>query len=680
MTTHKFPLLLEIHSHKSLQDSTYQRTIRRELLQTQDHTLRSISRLGTNLTISLRYIYDPDNSPKLKTYLLINQPHNTQTEEHSQEILSLLTKGKLSEFFTLTPQPNLSICQNLEWVQIIGEILKHEELIESQNYYIPHFFEANPTNDMSAVCDVIQRADSKLILEITLQTHDNSNQKSWVNAINQMLTQLEKVNASGTKDNLLSVTLALYQKYQQLYPSSDLFQYSIKALAENWGDASVVLSTLIEHATKETPHGKQCRIVKVNKSNPAFSESLEATKKVEISTAIEWEGWQKNISQMLIKNAIEPQKKGLGTFSNSSGNLPDKPSFSVPNAPLFTGGINSDPNQSLPQLYNTVSDGSALAKLSSTPPPSRIVDLKPLHRLASAQEITGFFRIAVSQVNNTTSFEETVKMLPQILPIEDVIKKYGHLINEDTYIVGVEESGEPCLSNYKDIGHRLVAGVPNSGKTNFINSMIYQFLYASHKIQAEREIYIADFKEGLDYYRITRRYPNVKLVTEFDEFASLLNSLVQKYKQRLNDLKTHDVESLAELRAKCNTQDHRILLFIDEAASIVNAERSIKANIYRDLETLVLKSRIADINMFYCTQQPADPNVTPGPILYNLDERVVFRVQSTISTRLLDDDRAGNLPVNPKGRAIYRGLEAEIKLIATPYVPKNIWTKDSLFN
>ncbi|MEG4284545.1 FtsK/SpoIIIE domain-containing protein [Microcoleus sp. A006_D1] len=651
--------------------------LRKNLLQTQQQLIR---RLGTNLTISLRYIYDPDNSPKLKTYLLINQPHNTQTEEHSQEILSLLTKGKLSEFFTLTPQPNLSICQNLDWVQIIGEILKHEELIEPQNYYLPHFFEANPTNDMSAVCDVIQRADSKLILEITLQTYDNPNQKSWVNAINQMLAQLEKVNASGTKDNLLSVTLALYQKYQQLYPSSDLFQYSIKALAENWGDASVVLSTLIEHATKETPHGKQPRIVKVNKSNPAFSESLEATKKVEISTAIEWEGWQKDIGEKLIKNAIEPQKKGLGKFSSNSANLPDKPSFSAPNAPLLTGGLNSEPNQNLPQLYNTVSDGSALAKLSSTPPPSRIVDLKPLHRLASAQEITGFFRIAVSQVNNTTSFEETVKMLPDILPIEDVIRKYGHLINEDTYIVGVEESGEPCLSNYEDIAHRLVAGVPNSGKTNFINSMIYQFLYASHKIQAEREIYIADFKEGLDYYRISRRYPNVKLVTEFDEFASLLNSLVQKYKQRVNDIKTHDVESLAQLRAKCNTQDHRILLFIDEAASIVNAERSIKANIYRDLETLVLKSRIADINMFYCTQQPADPNVTPSPILYNLDERVVFRVQSTISTRLLDDDRAGNLPVNPKGRAIYRGLEAEIKLIATPYVPKDIWTKDSLFD
>jgi len=662
---------------------TGQTELPKNILQTQQQLISSISRLGTNLTVSLRYIYDPNQSPKLKTYLLINHPHNTQSEEHSEQILSLLTKGKLSQFFTLTPQPNLTIFQNLDWVKVIGEILKHEEFIEPQNYYLPHLFEANQNNDMSAVCEVIHRLDSKLILEITLQTYDNPNQKSlWVNAINQMLAQLDKVNAttSGIKDNILSVTSALYQKYQQSYPNSDLFQYRIKALAENRADAFPVLDTLINHAIKETAHGKRCRIIQISKEKAGFSESLEATKNVDISSAIEWEGWQKNNSQMSISQAIQPQKKGLAKFVGDAGILPDKPSLYHQNQPPLIGGVNSESNQNLPQLYNPVSDGSGLAKLSSTPPPSRIVDLKPLHRLATAQEISGFFRIAIPPVNNTTSFEETVKMLPQILPIEDVIKKYGHLINEDTYIVGVEESGEPCLSNFEDIAHRLVAGVPKSGKTNFINSMIYQFLYASHKIKAEREIYIADFKEGLDYHLIVRRYSNVKLVTEFEDFASLLNSLVQKYKQRLNEMITQDVESLAQLRAKCNTQDHRIILFIDEAASIVNAERSIKGNIYRDLETLVLKSRVADINIFYCTQQPADTNVTPSQILYNLDERIVFRVQSNISTRLLDDDRAASLPVNPKGRAIYRGLDAEPKLIATPHVPKDIWAKDSLFN
>ncbi len=665
MIYQSYSICFEIHPQRSIQEAS-KTELRKNLLQTQQQLIR---RLGTNLTISLRYIYDPDNSPKLKTYLLINEPHNTKTEENSQEILSLLTKGKLSEFFTLTPQPNLSICQNLEWVQIIGEILKHEELIEPQNYYLPHFFEANPTNDMSAVCDVIQRADSKLILEITLQTHDNSNQKSWVNAINQMLAQLEKVNASGTKDNLLSVTLALYQKYQQLYPSSDLFQYSIKALAENWGDASVVLSTLIEHATKETPHGKQCRIVKVNKSNPAFSESLEATKKVEISTAIEWEGWQKNLSQMLIKNAIEPQKKGLAKFSSNSANLPDKPSFSAPNAPLLTGGINSDPTQNLPQLYNTVSDGSALAKLSSTPPPSRIVDLKPLHRLASAQEITGFFRIAVSRSAADVPIEAFSNKLPEKLNIEDVVREHGKLITEDSYIVGIDENGKPCISDFSKIPHRIVAGGTGSGKTNFISSVIYQFLYAD----PSREIYIIDFQAGLHYQFMVDQQPTIKMVTQLQECAKVFGQLWDEHEKRRQQMLEKRVRSLKDLKEKHDISIPRILLIIDEAFYIKTADRDIKKTIETHLNNLAAQSRVTAIHIIYCSQTPTS-DIIDTQTSNNMGEKVIFRIDSsTDSMRLLGETTAADLPVDPKGRAIYKGLDGKPKLVGTPKVPDEIW-------
>ncbi len=665
MIYQSYSICFEIHPQRSIQEAS-KTELRKNLLQTQQQLIR---RLGTNLTISLRYIYDPDNSPKLKTYLLINEPHNTKTEENSQEILSLLTKGKLSEFFTLTPQPNLTICQNLDWVQIIGEILKHEELIEPQNYYLPHFFEANPTNDMSAVCDVIQRADSKLILEITLQTHDNSNQKSWVNAINQMLAQLEKVNASGTKDNLLSVTLALYQKYQQLYPSSDLFQYSIKALAENWGDASVVLSTLIEHATKETPHGKQCRIVKVNKSNPAFSESLEATKKVEISTAIEWEGWQKNLSQMLIKNAIEPQKKGLAKFSSNSANLPDKPSFSAPNAPLLTGGINSDPTQNLPQLYNTVSDGSALAKLSSTPPPSRIVDLKPLHRLASAQEITGFFRIAVSRSAADVPIEAFSNKLPEKLNIEDVVREHGKLITEDSYIVGIDENGKPCISDFSKIPHRIVAGGTGSGKTNFISSVIYQFLYAD----PSREIYIIDFQAGLHYQFMVDQQPTIKMVTQLQECAKVFGQLWDEHEKRRQQMLEKRVRSLKDLKEKHDISIPRILLIIDEAFYIKTADRDIKKTIETHLNNLAAQSRVTAIHIIYCSQTPTS-DIIDTQTSNNMGEKVIFRIDSsTDSMRLLGETTAADLPVDPKGRAIYKGLDGKPKLVGTPKVPDEIW-------
>jgi hypothetical protein len=663
------PICFEIYPQRSIQE-TSKTELRKNLLQTQQQVIRSISHLGTDLTISLRYIYDPHNFPKLKTYLLINRPHNTHTEEHSEQIISLLTKGQLSQFFTLTPQPNLTPLQNLDWVQVIGEILKHEEFIEPQNYYLPHLFEANQTNDMSAVCEVIHRLDSKLILEITLQAYENPTQKSfWVNAINEMLAQLDKVNAntSGIKDNILSVTSALYQKYQQSYPNSELFQYSIKALAENRADAFPVLDTLINHAIKETPHGKRCRIIQISKDKPGFSESLEATKNLDISSAIEWEGWQKNNSQMSISQAIQPQKKGLGKFGNSVS-LPDKPSFNHQSQPPMIGGINSEQNPNLPQLYNAVSDGSGLAKLSSTPPPSRIVDLKPLHRLATAQEISGFFRIAVPRSESDVSIEEEPNKLPQKLTIEDVVREYSQLITEDTYIVGIDQKGKPCISDFSKIPHRIVAGVPGSGKTNFITSVIYQFLYAN----PERKIYIADFQAGMHYQLIVDQQPSLEMVTELDLCANLLNELWKEHETRRELMRDKRVRSLTDLKQKHDIKKHRIVLIIDEAFYIQNAERKTRESIEKNLMGLAAQARVTGIHIIYCSQRPT-PEVIPSQISDNMDERLIFRVQPAASQRLLDDDIAASLPVEPRGRGVYRGLEAELKIVTTPLVPDEIW-------
>ena len=670
-----YPLCLEITPKQTTQE-TSKTELRKNLLQTQQQLIASISCLATtNLTISLRYIYDPNQSPKLKTYLIINHPNNTQTAEHSEQILSLLTKGKLSQFFTLTPQPNLTPFQNLDWVQTIGEILKYEEFIPPQNYYLPHLFEANQTNDMSAVCDVIHRLDSKLILEITLQTYHNPTQKSlWVNAINQMLAQLDQVNAntSGIKDNILSVTSALYQKYQQSYPNSDLFQYSIKALAENRADAFPVLDALIHEAIKETPHGKRCRIIQVSKDKPGFYESLEATKNVDISSAIDWEGWQKNNSEMSIANAIQPQKKGLGKFG-TSGSLPERPSFYHQNQPPMIGGVNSEQNPNLPQLYNAVSDGSGLAKFSATPPPSRMVDLKLLHRLATAQEISGFFRIAVPKVETNAFVEENINQIPQEFidgfTIENVVRKYKEKITEDTYVVGIAEDGKVCISDFSKIPHRIIAGETGSGKTNFISSVIYQFLFAN----PSRQIYIVDFQAGLHYQFIVDQQPTVQMVTQNQDCAELLNDLWNTHEKRRQEMLTNRVRNLTDLKAKHGIINNRILLIIDEAFYIKTAERDVKKTIETHLNNLAAQSRVTGIHIIYCSQTPTS-DIIDSQTSNNMGEKVIFRINSsTDSNRLLGEATAASLPVEPKGRAIYKGLDGQPKLVVTPYVPDDIW-------
>ncbi len=676
---------LEIAPKQTIQNNTHPTELRKNLQQTQQQLISSISRLATNLTISLRYIYDPNQSPKLKTYLLINRPHNTQTAEHSEQILSLLTKGKLSQFFTLTPQPNLTQFQNLDWVQTIGEILKHEEFIAPQNYYLPHLFEANQTNDMSAVCDVIHRLDSKLILEITLQTYDNPTKKSlWVNAINQMLAQLDQINAntSGIKDNILSVTSALYQKYQQSYPNSDLFQYSIKALAENRADAFPVLDALIHEAIKETPHGKRCRIIQVSKNQPGFSESLEATKNVDISSAIEWEGWHKNNSQMSIANAIQPQKKGLRKYGGDSGSFPDKPSFAPQNQPPMIGGVNSEQNSNLPQLYNAVSDGSGLAKLSSTPPPSRMVDLKPLHRLATAQEISGFFRIAVSQENSITNMTE--KSLP-VANAEDLFKHYQMLLKKDPdryrdcYIVGVNDEGNPLISSWAETPNRLVAGIPGAGKSNFLNWVILQFIYANPK----GKVYIADFA-GVDFnFLVNKLKANVEIITTIEQCLKLVEKIYDdEYQQRIDLLTNTGVLNIQQLREE-GVEIQRTLWIIDEAADIALAPSKSKETIQARLIEYARKGRKCGLHLIYCTQRPSTTIITPQ-VLDACSEKIVFRVSLDASEAIIKTSQASKISKESRGRAVLMVVGGDDNdFVNTPYIQipvgKKVPVEDTLW-
>jgi len=660
-------LTFEILPRRINEDNTDSRQFRKELLQTQDQTLRSLVGIASNLTVSLRYYYDPKsdpNCPELKTYLLIHPLADSQTEEIIEQVNVLLTKGKFSKFFALNRENNFSQFQPLTWVEFIGEVIKNQQFIEP-HYYLPHFIESNLDNDMLDVWEVISGLDNRLILEITLQKYHNPSEKSsekllWVNAIQEMLVQLDKL--TGTKDHLLSTTIALYQKYQQLYAVGDLFQYSIKVLAENRGEASVVLRTLSEHATKETAHSKPCEII-IAKGQPGFAESLQATEKVEIANSIQWSGWQ-NFGQKLIREAIQPKKTGLAKFGDGSLSLTAKPSLPISG--------NSAPNQNPPGGSDIVVRGSsALAKFSA-PPPARFLDLKPLSKLVTAQEISGFFRVAVPKVNPAISVQETTQQISeeftQGFSIDYLIQKHRALITEDSYIAGIDQYGNVCISDFSKIPHRIVAGVTGSGKTNFITSVIYQFLLAN----PERKIYIADFQNGLHYQFIVDQQPSVKMVTQLEECKNLLADLWSEHEERRQQMLKNKVRNLEDLNKIEGIDKKRTLLIIDEAFYIKTAERGLRGSIETNLNNLAAQSRVTGIHIIYCSQRPTSEVIDPQTA-NNMDERVIFRVSSVASQLLLGDYAAASLPIEPKGRAVYRGIESELKFLATPYVPDEIW-------
>ena len=175
----------------------------------------------------------------------------------------------------------------------------------------------------------------------------------------------------------------------------------------------------------------------------------------------------------------------------------------------------------------------------------------------------------------------------------------------------------------------------------------------------------------MHYQLIADLHPNLRMVTDLKDFAALLGQLWEEHTRRRELMRTHRVTSLTQLKDKTKLELQRRVLIIDEAAFILNAERTVKNEIERHLGNLASMGRATGIHLVYCSQRPT-PEVIPRLISDNMDERVIFKVQPATSVMLIDDDRAASLPVHPKGRAIYKGRDG-LKLVATPYVPDEIW-------
>lgn len=408
------------------------------------------------------------------------------------------------------------------------------------------------------------------------------------------------------------------------------------------------------------------------------------------TTQIEHPGWQSHaFLQLPIKKALKPPKKSTRPQDDLLSCLPgEDTSLSIDrllsqldfNKALQQKNLldGSDPfllasQAQTPKGGDLSLGGSSALDSLRNPPPICFTDLKPLHRLVTLPEVTGFLQLASPANFEQSSTQEVATVgFPDRLTIQNIIDRYGrngeNLITEDTFVAGVDEQGKAVVSDFSKIAHRLIAGVTGSGKTNFINAIIYQFLYA----QPDRMINLADFQAGMHYQLLVDYQRGIQLITQLDDFANLLETLWQEHDNRRMQMGELRVRSLKDLKQKHNISHPRRLLIIDEAFYIQNASREIKPNIEKYLSALMAQARVTGIHIVYCSQRPT-PDVIPKSISDNMDERVLFRVQSGSSVQLLDSDRAAHLPVDPPGRAIYRGADTSLKLIATPFVPDDIW-------
>jgi DNA segregation ATPase FtsK/SpoIIIE and related proteins len=678
--THIFPLCFPIPELPNLKSQKYieryGNQVHQSIADSQRGLLQHFLSLGNtnSLTLSLRYFYDPNNSKeeRLKIYLIFNYLHNDSQQLNliKEEIISFIEISNLSVFYNFDLSSELN--QNLGWVNHIGETLKPESF-NSQGYYVPDLFEANKNNNMLNVCDILNRLNEKFLLEITLQVCQNSEDRSELSkAIAQMIPQLQQVT-SHRRDIFFERALSIYQHYQNTYLHSNLFKYSIKALAETRSTIRPVLMELVRSATEAKSHGEQDHIEIVSRDvdTQKFLKSLNATENVEFCTVVERQGWQDDFGNKSIRQPVKP-KSSNDELGDGSTDISFNPFTSYPadvnNAalpPSSRGEIVRSSPSAITEYFN--SSGKSYSP--------QIKDLKPLHRYATLEEISGFFRIVIPGKTPVPGIPQ--EQPPLIKPnAEDIFRKYGHTIKGDKYIVGLADDGSVVYSDWSSIPHRLVAGLTGSGKTSFLFWVVFQFLYA----EPLRQVYILDPQK--QFLLLKKAGVNIHVETKPDNYPDFLNKIYDNEFERRKTLIYEEarVENFKELR-EFGYEESRILVIVDEAARIENMDSDLKEDTERYLQEYATQGRSLGIHLIYCTQRPI--NLIDPQVIEQLDERVIFRVSEGTSEYLLGNFMAARIPSGNRGvgRAVIQN-ENGVNYVNTPEIkrPKpNIPVSDTLW-
>ena len=200
------------------------------------------------------------------------------------------------------------------------------------------------------------------------------------------------------------------------------------------------------------------------------------------------------------------------------------------------------------------------------------------------------------------------------------------------------------------IPHILLGGSTGSGKSLLLKLLLMQAL------QKGAEVYVADFKGGVDFPRVWHERCRM-CFTEAD-LLQTLDYLVAMQKERSALFSAIGCDKLSTYNKTMARPIPRLIFACDEVAEVLDRTgrgkegREMASQIENRLATLARLGRAFGIHLILATQRP-DTNVIPGQIRSNMDFRVCGRADSIHSSIILGNSTADEqIPKDARGRFI----------------------------
>lgn len=225
----------------------------------------------------------------------------------------------------------------------------------------------------------------------------------------------------------------------------------------------------------------------------------------------------------------------------------------------------------------------------------------------------------------------------------------NNLLSPDDFVINIGESQIDTVSlNLNVTHHVLLGGSTGSGKTVLLKLILMQC------IRKNADVYIADFKGGVDYPNYWQEYCKMQFTVE--QFSKTLTDILEILEDReriLIDERCTDITKYNKIHS--NNPMKRIIVACDEVAELLDKtslgkdSKAIIAKIERMLSTIARLGRCAGLSLVLSTQRP-DSEVLKGQIKSNMDFRICGRADKVLSQIILDNsDGAEKIPKDKQG-------------------------------
>lgn len=211
--------------------------------------------------------------------------------------------------------------------------------------------------------------------------------------------------------------------------------------------------------------------------------------------------------------------------------------------------------------------------------------------------------------------------------------------------------------------HALICGLTGAGKSTLLHTLIMSTLisYSPDEVQ----IYLLDFKEGVEFSAYTRyRLPSLRVVainSEREFGLSILKELCAEFKERtkyFNRYAVSDIESYEKLLDVPKVP--KLIMIFDEVQELLRSQEGKEDSMSREclncIGQLVMQGRAAGIHVILASQD--FHNCTGLETYFNqMAIRIAVKGSEEGAASILASDNRGirTLQGRPAGAAIYNG-------------------------